>query len=249
MKKRDRWNQIINITNTFKQISADELALKCNVSKATIRRDLLEMEENGMIDRYHGGARCKNDVLSEPPMTLKSEINHTSKNIVGRYAASLIKDNQMIYIDAGSATYEMVDYITAKNVTVVTIGIDHISKLISKGINTVVLGGSVRTSTMAITGNKALRAIDDYYFDAVFLGANGIHRLAGISTTNDFEAVVKTKAITRSANTYILVDHTKFNTIYPCTFASFKEVTLITDRLGDIDWVPDGRYIEVEKLL
>ena len=248
MKKQDRWNEILNIVKQQQEVSVEKLMGVFNVSAATIRRDLLEMEENGMIDRYHGGAKMNNSRLFEPPMLLKSNTNTEAKNMVGRYAASLVKDNQMIYIDAGSATYEMIDYISAKNITVVTIGIHHILKLLNKGINTIVLGGSIRSSTMAITGSLTLSELDKYYFDASFLGTNGIHEFSGLSATNEFEAAVKLKVIEHSNISYGLADHSKFGVICPCSYTTLDKIHLITDNSGPYKGKKLPHCVEVEGL-
>ncbi|MBQ1315723.1 MAG: DeoR/GlpR transcriptional regulator, partial [Erysipelotrichaceae bacterium] len=79
MKKQDRWNEILNIIKIKKEVTVEELAQEFNTSLATIRRDLLEMEENSMITRFHGGARYNTTRLSEPPMMLKSETNAHAK--------------------------------------------------------------------------------------------------------------------------------------------------------------------------
>ena len=248
MKKQDRWNEILSYVNLNKQASVEELADLFHVSPATIRRDLLEMEKVEVLQRYHGGARSNSKTSAEPPMALKVGANQASKNMVGRYAASLIKDNQMVYIDAGSATYEMLDYITAKNISVVTIGIPHINKLVSHGIHTIVLGGSVRENTMAIIGSPVLAQLDNFYFDIAFVGTNGIHQQTGITTVNDMEGMQKEKAISRSKVTYALADHTKFNKIYPHAFAKFDDVWLITDNIGDYEGAPLAKCIEVQKV-
>ena len=71
-------------------------------------------EDLNMVSRYHGGVRLNDGQSEEPPMLIKSETNVSSKNQVARLAASMIKDNQMIYIDAGSSTFEMLNYVRAK---------------------------------------------------------------------------------------------------------------------------------------
>ena len=117
MKKQERWKEILALIKDEKEVSVHDLSKHFNVSLATIR-----MEDNSLIDRYHGGAKMNASGLMEPPMNLKQSTNAAAKNMVARYAARLIKDYQMIYIDAGSATLEMIDYIVSKNITVVTIG-------------------------------------------------------------------------------------------------------------------------------
>ncbi|MCR5066470.1 MAG: DeoR/GlpR family DNA-binding transcription regulator [Erysipelotrichaceae bacterium] len=247
MKKEIRWNNIIATIREQQDVSVQQLAETYNTSLSTIRRDLQEMEDLAIIERYYGGARINDSRISEPPMLLKSGTNSHSKLEVGRYAASLIKDNQMIFIDAGSATFAMLDYILARNITVVTNGIPHITKLISRDINTIVLGGTVRKSTMAITGTKALEQFNSFFFDLAFLGVNGIHPMAGLSTTNDYEASGKHMVITRSQQAYVLADHSKFNLIYPGKFADIGEVGILTDTIGDYP-EPIDKCIETSKL-
>ena len=122
MKKQERWKEILALIKDEKEVSVHDLSKHFNVSLATIRRDLLQMEDNSLIDRYHGGAKMNASGLMEPPMNLKQSTNAEAKNMVARYAARLIRDYQMVFIDAGSATLEMIDYIVSKNITVVTIG-------------------------------------------------------------------------------------------------------------------------------
>ena len=129
MIKQQRWAAIIDLCRENTAISVGELVSLLRVSEATVRRDLQQMEDLNMVSRYHGGVRLNDGQSEEPPMLIKSETNISSKNQVARLAASMIKDNQMIYVDAGSSTYEMLNYVRAKNITVVTIGLPHIAKL------------------------------------------------------------------------------------------------------------------------
>ena len=235
MLKQNRWTTIINLCKSKPGVSVSELVELLQVSEATIRRDLYQMEELNMVTRYHGGARLSSDQSSEPPMLIKSGTNNNQKNLVARLAASRIQDNQMIYIDAGSSTYEMIDYITAKNITVVTIGIPHIEKLGNKKIRTIVLGGTIRWSTSAVTGHTALYQLDKLFFDVAFIGVNGIHDIMGFTTTNQQEAEVKEKVIKHSKTAYILTDSSKFHILCPEKFASLDEVIILSDGITDFD--------------
>ena len=233
MKRQDRWAAIMEMCKYRDELKSTDISNELKISLATVRRDLQMMEELGMIIRTHGGCHINSAQTSEPPMLMKNSQNPKGKYMVGRYAATLIKDNMMIYIDAGSATYSMLPYITAKNITVVTIGIPHISRLMEKNIRTIVLGGTVRPSTQAITGMMTMEQIRNYYFDMAFIGVNGIHPIYGLSTTNEFEAVVKKEVIAHSAKSYALADYTKFNVIIPSSFASINEIKIITDTIGE----------------
>ena len=101
---------------------------------------------------------------------------------------------------------------------------------------------------MAITGNKPVNQLDEYYFDVSFIGSNGIHPISGLTTTNDTEALVKEKAISRSSSTYVLADHSKFEKILPCTYSKIDDVNIITDTVGSFSGKVSERCIEVAKL-
>jgi DeoR family fructose operon transcriptional repressor len=229
MSKQKRWSVIIETCKTHERISVEELTELLNVSPATIRRDLQEMEDLQMIERFHGGARISSNQYNEPAMVIKAETNQSEKKQIAFMAAKMIKDNQMVFIDAGSTTYEMIQYIRAKNITVVTPGVPHLSLLGSRNISTIVLGGKLRWSTEAITGNTAIRQMEDLYFDISFVGTNGIHEQIGFTTSNEPEAETKHLAITHSKHPYILTDHSKFNMLCPVQFAKLNEATIITD--------------------
>lgn len=169
MNKQLRWSQITELCKQKEIVSVTEIADALLISPATVRRDLQEMEDLGMIIRTHGGAKITGDQTEEPSMILKAESNSSEKKQIAYAAAKLIKDNQMVYLDAGSTTYAMIEYITAKNITVVTPGIPHVELLGKKGISTIMLGGIVRWSTQAITGKQATKQLNDYYLMSALL--------------------------------------------------------------------------------
>ena len=235
MIKQKRWVQITELLKAKEDMKVEELITLLGVSPATLRRDLQEMEDMNIIKRYHGGARLNHQQIQEPAMILKSEMHSSMKKQIGYTAAKLIKDNQMIYLDAGSTTYEMLDFITAKNITIVTPSIAHLPILCAKKISTIVLGGNLRSSTQAITGKQTLKQLENYYFDACFIGTNGIHEQVGFTTSNESEAETKTLAISHSKNAYIVTDSSKFNLLYPVQFAQLKDATIICDTIDNFD--------------
>lgn len=233
MRKQQRWSTIVSICHQDGNVDVKNLTEQLHVSEATIRRDLQQMEELNMIDRYYGGAKLNNDQYSEPPMVIKSETNNTQKQLVGRLAASLIKNNQMVYLDAGSATYAMLPYITAKDITVTTISIPNIQYFGQRGVSTIVLGGNLHWSTEAVTGNQTLKQLDDLFFDVAFIGVNGIHERVGLTTSNEQEAAVKLKIIEHSAITYVMADSSKFNKLCPVKYADLNQAVVLSDDLPD----------------
>ena len=227
MIKQERWKIIIDLCKKNEKIYNEDLKIACKTSIATVRRDLQQMEDLKLVQRFHGGVML-NPETKELPMLYRSNEQISEKAWIARQAALQIKDNQTIYLDAGSSTFEMISFIHSKNITVVTIGIPHLSLLMEKNIRTIVLPGFVRKSTEAITGAQTFNQLDHFYFDCAFLGTNGIDEKAQLTTTNEWEAVVKEKVIQQSNKAFVLADQTKFNRICPIKFANLDDVICIS---------------------
>ena len=232
MSKQNRWSRIIDLCREKETITVSELVELLDASPATIRRDLQDMEDLRMLERFHGGARLSGSSYNEPAMLIKSELNAHEKRMIGYLAARQIKDNQMVYIDAGSTTFEMLQYIHARNITVVTPGVPHLTVLGRSNISTIVLGGKLHWPTEAITGRTAIKQMQDLYFDISFVGTNGIHEQIGFTTSNELEAETKSLAISHSRNPYILADCSKFNKLSPVPFAGLNDAVILTDSIG-----------------
>lgn len=233
--KQERWNEIMMYARESGTITVAELCSQLGASEATIRRDLQEMDDLHLLTRFHGVAKLNESQYIEPAMVIKAETQKEQKKQVAYCAAKQIKDNQMVYLDAGSTTCEMIKYITAKNITVVTPGVPHLTLLGQRGINTIVLGGSLYWSTEAITGKQAISQLNELFFDTAFIGTNGIHEQFGFSTSNELEAETKAMALRHAKIGYIVTDATKFNLLRPSQFAKLNEAIIITDSIPDFD--------------
>lgn len=235
MNKKNRWNEILTLCQSHDRISVDELVDALHVSPATIRRDLQEMEDLNMVSRYHGGVSLSNLQLNEPGMAAKTQSNQAAKKQIALMAARLIHDNMMIYLDAGSSTYEMIPFIHARNITIVTPGVPHLKLLGERSIPTIVLGGKLYWQTESIIGRQALHMLESMYFDIAFVGTNGIHEKAGFTTSNEQEADTKAMAIRHAKQPYILADASKFNVLRLVQFASLDEAVILTDKEPDFN--------------
>ena len=204
-----------------------------NVSIATIRRDISKMEKRGLLSKVKGGVISKRRINFEPEINMKFEENIDSKKKIAQKAASLVKKNDFIFLDAGTTTYYMIEYLKNKNVTVVTNGLMHLDKLIQYKIKTIIIGGEVKIETKAVVGIEALKNIEKYRFDVSFLGVNALDIKRGYMTPDIREAVLKEKIFTISERTYILADKEKFNQSSSIQFGKIEDGLIITDYLED----------------
>lgn len=207
-----------------------DLCKLTNSSESTIRRDLSYLEERGRIRRVHGGAVLNRGIIVEEAFNEKLIQNRKEKNLIARFAASLIEDGDSIYLDSGTTVYEMIKYIDQKDIFIVTNGIDNVDILLNKGINVYILGGKVKPKSKAIVGTNTFNELEKFRFDKAFIGVNGIDIEFGFTTADQEEAIIKDKAIEVSIEAFILADSSKFNKTSFTKISDFREVTVITDK-------------------
>lgn len=228
----DRWIEILEYLKIKKFATVEEMMEKFKISRSTLRRDLIAMEERGHIKRTRGGAELVEQIKDNIEWVNLAEIfknNKDDKIKIAKKASEFIKDNDVIFIDSGSTCYYMIDYINAKNITVVTNGILHIQKLMAKGINTYILGGYAKPEQNLIIGEDIVSKIKVMNFDLAFLGTMGIDSKSGFTTELLNDGEVKRAVINSADRCFILADKTKFNMRRFYTYGEFSEATVITD--------------------
>ena len=237
----DRWIEILEYLKIKKFATVEEMMEKFKISRSTLRRDLIAMEERGHIKRTRGGAELVEQIKDNIEWVNLAEIfknNKDDKIKIAKKASEFIKDNDVIFIDSGSTCYYVIDFIKAENITVVTNGIAHIQKLMAKGINTYILGGYAKPDQNLIIGEDTEKKVSNMNFDVAFLGTMGIDKEAGFTTSLLIDGDVKRAVIKSSKECYILADKSKFNIRRFYTYGNFNEGTIITD--SKIDFNCDG---------
>lgn len=239
MLNQERKDAILSMILEKGTVSVTELTKELNASESTIRRDLLELSNKGELTRVHGGATiASKQFISKDETVLNKQTRNIDEKIrIAKYAASLINDDDFVFIDAGTTTLLVIDYIDKDSMaTFVTNGVSHAKALSARGFNTVILGGHLKSSTEAIVGIEAAAAVQNYNFTKAFMGVNGISELQGYTTPDVEEAYVKRAAIDRSFVSYVLADHTKFGKVSSITISKIDRACIITDAQ------PDERY-------
>ncbi|ALC80904.1 MULTISPECIES: DeoR/GlpR family DNA-binding transcription regulator [Bacillus] len=232
MLTQERHQVILDEVQLNDVVALQRLVQLTNASESTIRRDLTTLEERGFIKRVHGGASKLSDIRTEPDMQEKSFKNLQDKQEIAREAAKHVGIDECIYLDAGTTTHQMIQFLDkANNVLVVTNGVMHIEELSKKGIPFYILGGAVKHRTGAIMGGYALLSLEQYRFDKCFLGTNGIHLEAGFTTPDPEEAIIKKKAAGQSKKAYVLADPSKFGEISFSSFAPISKAAIVTTNL------------------
>lgn len=235
----ERHQLILQLIKEKPIVKIQELVDLTDASESTIRRDLTVLEEGKFLKRVHGGAARLKGKLQEPSMVEKSAKNLHEKKQIAQYAAGLVEEGDSIYLDAGSTIMEMIPYLPANDIVVVTNGLMHLPLLLERNIETYVIGGYAKPKTNAMIGRGALASLEQYRFDKCFLGVNGVHPQSGYTTPDQEEAMIKQKAISLSREIFVLADDSKFSEIAFAKIADLHEATIITNTL-DVEM--EGQY-------
>ncbi|QKS70144.1 DeoR/GlpR transcriptional regulator [Paenalkalicoccus suaedae] len=243
----ERHERILALLKQQKIAKLHELVEATGASESTIRRDLSILEDDHKLKRIHGGASFLSRKSEEPSLLEKKTQHTTEKDAIGKHAASLVENNDCIYVDAGSTTEAILPHITAKNVTVVTNGLNIIEAALLQNLKVYVLAGYVKTGTRAFVGKAAAESIKQYRFDLAFIGTNGIDVSFGYSTPDPEEASIKAAAIAQSNLAYMVSDPSKFRQTSFTKIADLNEASLITIDYGDDDYLEElSEYTRVE---
>ncbi|QKY70102.1 DeoR/GlpR family DNA-binding transcription regulator [Lentibacillus sp. CBA3610] len=234
MLTEERHNLILKLLKQDGIVKSQHLMDVVGCSESTVRRDLDQLEDAGELTRIHGGAKRSYQLDEELTASEKSFKNVQSKEAIGKLAADLVENNDVIFIDAGTTTLAMIAYLQDKQITVVTNGIQHASRLADQGIETFLTGGKIKLSTKAIIGSQSLNELRNYRFDKAFLGMNGIDLSFGCTTPDPEEAALKQMAHQRAASAYLLADQSKWNKVTFANVCELEDVTIVTDRLSDL---------------
>lgn len=233
MLTQERHSMIIKAVNERSSVTIAELAEILDVSASTVKRDLIILANEGKIIKVRGGAMSKNESFTsvEKNVEEKASICTEEKMTIAKYAAELIEKGDFIFIDAGTTTEKIIDYLNVRDVTFVTNGFIHAKKLARKGYKVFITGGEIKASTEAIVGAECVLTLKNYNFTKCFMGTNGISLTAGFTTPDVNEAKVKSAAIESSREVYVLADHSKFDEISSATFAGLGKAVIITDKI------------------
>jgi DeoR family transcriptional regulator, myo-inositol catabolism operon repressor len=228
--KTKRIKQIEEYVFEHQTVSLDELVEVFNVSKNTIRRDVQELVDYGDLKKVYGG-------VSVNRLTLESfqdrKVRHQlEKEKIAEKAASFVKDGDIIFIDSGTTTLEMIKFLTNKQITIITNNLDFISHSIPfENIKVISTGGILDRKTKSFTSFTKLDLLKSHNINKAFMASTGISITNGVTNSEPLETETKQVVVERSAEIYLLVDHSKFDKTAIMTYCGLDEIDyLITDQ-------------------
>ncbi|MEI7884211.1 MAG: DeoR/GlpR family DNA-binding transcription regulator [Clostridia bacterium] len=243
-KKIQRLNQLIEILKVRHYVSVKELASHLEVSEMTIRRDL-EILKSKQIAENIAGISVYNSFQETSPT--QSEYNLSSehdkhfvqKNAIAQFAASLIKQGEIIILDTGSTTEKIVPFIPKNsNLTILCYNMNILTKLHRRtDIQIILAGGIYHANTQLFESPEGIEFIRGIRAQKLFLSAAGIHSSLGITCANQYEVPGKQAVLGSSMEHILVADSSKFGSVKCAFFCNLSDIdVIVTDDSLSQEW-------------
>jgi DeoR/GlpR family transcriptional regulator of sugar metabolism len=256
MNSMERQNQIVEQVVKNGRITIPDICEMFNVSEMTARRDLNELDRQGLLRRVHGGAVANLGRSYEPPFQSRAVKNQDAKIAIGLKAAELIYDGDSIALDVGSTTLEIVKGLKEKrNLTIITSCLQIANRVVDtlaleSDVRLILTGGIVRPRELSMVGTIPEKVYQDFHVDKAFIGIGGLSLEDGLTEYNIEDTQIKQMLIRNAREKIVVADGSKFGLT---TFASVGPLAavdrIITDRSAPQEILAGIRKLGVEILL
>ncbi|OGO61490.1 MAG: hypothetical protein A2032_07010 [Chloroflexi bacterium RBG_19FT_COMBO_49_13] len=221
---------------THKIVRMNDLSRMLDTSEATVRRDLEWLEREGTLERTHGGAMLSQRMTHEPEYVQRAHTNPEEKRLIGELAASLIEDGDVVFINSGTTTAQVIRHIrSGAGVTVISNNLYAALEVGEAGFIHHLIGGEFQPHSNSVAGRFAIDNLRQVYADKAILGVDGISLIHGCTVPSNAEAEVIKQMIERTnGKIFIVADHSKWGVVSNFQIASIDEIDkLITDEAID----------------
>jgi DeoR/GlpR family transcriptional regulator of sugar metabolism len=236
---QERHQHILERLSSQGRVLASDLAAAFDVSPDTVRRDLRELDQAGLLRRVHGGALPRRG--DTDPLPVRARRAPEAKASIARRAARIVGDGQVVVLDGGTTTLEVAKALPERlQATVVTNSLPIALTLTDRPrIEVLVVGGNLRPRSRVTVGAAAVATLASVRADVLFLGVCGLHPEIGVSIEDAEEREGKRAMIAGAAEVVGLADHDKLGTALPFVVAPMSAVTtLVTDATDEGELAP-----------
>ncbi len=248
----ERQEQIVQMIARQKRVTVNDLCDVFSISKATARRDLEILANQGRIQRVHGGAILVNKAPPELPILDRQSDQATEKERIGFATAALIGEHETVFLGSGTTVLEVARHLVDRRLTVITNSLPVINLFATSNspVQVIALGGELRKSELSFIGHITEQNLSGVYVDKVIMGVRAINLEQGL--TNDYFPETNTdRAIIKMGKEVILVaDHTKFGRVSTVLLAPLTSVnTIVSDDLLPNEFGDEIRAMGIRLIL
>ncbi|WP_106767207.1 DeoR/GlpR family DNA-binding transcription regulator [Paenibacillus faecalis] len=221
--KEKRLQHVEEYIHSVGTASIDELCEHFQVSKNTIRRDIDKIVEKGTIQKVYGGVTS---VSQLDPFENRGYTNQQEKVAISKSAAQLVEDHDLIFIDSGTTTRNMIDFLPRFNkLTILTNSLDIINAAANlEHITLLTIGNHYKRSTKSFVGTDDLHLLDKYNITKAFMAATGVSITNGLTNSDILEYEIKKRIAEKARKLYLLADASKFGKATLLTYAQLQEI-------------------------
>ena len=226
--RSQRIDKIEEYIYEHKTVTMDQLCEVFGVSKNTIRRDINEIVAGGNVKKIYGGVSVQTN-QGLVPFEERSVKDLLAKQRIAAKAAELVEDGDIIFIDSGTTTKHMIDYIKDKqNLTILTNNLEIIVNAVPfENIEVISLSGSLNRKTLSFTGPSAANVLQGYNISKAFMATTGLTIENGITNSSPLEYDVKNIVVGRSREVYLLADSSKFGVVSLRTYCNLDQIDIL----------------------
>ena len=211
----------------------EELRDHFEVSMNTVRRDVAELLKRGTVEKVYGGVCARKNEQALTPYEVRRRGSEDAKAAIGRRAAELVQDGDIIFIDSGTTTLHIIDYLADKReLTIITHNLEAINRALPhENITIIALPGQVRRKTHSFTGDDAVRYLKRFNVRTAFMASTGLSS-HGVTNSSPMEYEIKKCAVESAEKTVLLISRSKFGVTGLMTFAQLEDFdVLVTDEM------------------
>jgi DeoR family transcriptional regulator, aga operon transcriptional repressor len=239
----ERQNRIYELIRSQERIEIEEICELFTVSPSTARRDLDELVNRNLVERFHGGAVMRTFTIdADLPISSRSKAQANPKKRIGQAAARLINDGDSVFLASGTTVLEVAKNLrTTNNLEIITnsLPVLNIFSEISS-MNVVCVGGVLRRSELSFTGHIAEKTLEEIRVDKVILGIYALSLVDGITHSFVQETMTDRSIIKSGRQLIVVADHTKLEHHSTAIIAPLSQVhTLVTDTEADAEFIQE----------
>lgn len=245
-----RINGIKEYLTKNKSASLQDLCKIFNVSMNTIRRDIEQLERENFISKVYGGI-VLNDESEIVPLRKRSHANKDAKDTICKIASSVLAPGSTIYIDSGTTTTPLLQYIKPDmNITIISNSLNiHNEAVKYPYLNVISLGGLLSYSTNSFIGISTIENLKNYNINQAFMGCTAINSSHGATNNSYHESEIKKAVIKASGEIILLADSSKVGTSASLSFANLDDIDyFVTDKKPDSDFINNAEGHKVKLL-
>lgn len=236
----ERQKHILQKLLVQKKVTVKELAAELYASEPSIRRDLADLEKQKLLKRVHGGAILEEqgNSIIKIPFIIREMEQVDAKIIMAKKAIEYVKDNSVIFLDASSSAYNLIQYLPLhSNVTVVTSGVKSLMKLSEYHINAISTGGRLMPSSLSLFGEEAYKTIERFRADVAFFSCRGLSYDGVLTDISMEENYVRQKMIQNARQSFLLCASDKVGKSYYHNLCKMNELSGVISEV-DLDTLP-----------